>query len=56
MNPAKIEAIINWPRSRTVKEVQEFLEFANYNRKFIEGYSQIAVSLTRLTKKNTPFI
>ena len=56
INPAKVEAITDWPKPRTVKEIQEFLGFANYNRKFIKGYSQIIVPLTRLIKKDTPFI
>ena len=52
MNSVKIKVIINWSRSRNLKNVQVFLEFANFYRKFILSYSQIANSLIKLTKIN----
>jgi hypothetical protein len=36
-------------------EVQQFLGFCNYYRRFIKGYSDIAEPLTRWTKKDVPF-
>ena len=51
MDPAKVFAITEWPRPRSVKEVQSFLGFANFYRKFIEHYSAIASPLTYLTRK-----
>ena len=42
MDPAKVSAITEWPRPRSVKEVQSFLGFANFYRKFIQHYSAIA--------------
>ena len=41
--------------SETVKEVQGFLGFANFNRYFIEKYSHKAEPLTRLTQQNQRF-
>ncbi|MCQ8811502.1 hypothetical protein NQU36_26180, partial [Escherichia coli] len=38
-----------------VKDVQSFLGFANFYRRFIRGYSEICVPLTRLTKKDSPW-
>ena len=35
----------------TVKEVQAFLGFANFYRRFIKNYSKVAQPLTELTKK-----
>jgi len=32
-------------------EMQSFLGFANFHRRFIQDYSQVAGSLTELTKK-----
>ena len=41
-----------WAAPRSVKEVQGFLGFANFYRKFIKGFSSIAVHLSALTKKD----
>ena len=35
--------------------MQEFLEFTNYNRKFIEEYSKKVLLLTDTTKKDVKF-
>ena len=51
MDPSKIASVTEWPEPKTVKEVQGFLGLANFNRKFIQGYSRIAAPLTDLTKK-----
>ena len=51
MDPAKVAAIMEWPQPRSVKEVQSFLGFANFYRKFISTYSAIAAPLTTLTRK-----
>ena len=52
----KIEAVKRWPRCKTVAEVRSFLGFVSYVRKFIRGFSQIALPLVRLTKKDVPFV
>src|SRR5271167_794946 len=56
MDPAKIASVLGWPRPTSVKEVQAFIGFANFYRKFIKGYSAMAAPLTNLTKKDKPFI
>ena len=38
-----------------VKDVQSFLGFANFYRRFIYGYSKIAAPLTHLTRKDVAF-
>ena len=50
MDPQKIESILEWKQPRCVKDVQAFLGFANFYRRFIKAYSTIAAPLTRLTK------
>ena len=35
MDPAKVYAILDWPTPRSVKDVQSFLGFATFYRKFI---------------------
>ena len=56
MDPEKVKAIKEWPRPRTIKDIQKFLGFVNFNRTFIEKYSHQAEPLTRLTRKDTPFV
>ncbi|KAI7151490.1 hypothetical protein KC349_g9431 [Hortaea werneckii] len=56
MDPKKIQSIEEWPTPKTVTEIQAFLGLANYNRKFVEGYSRLAIPLTSLTKKDTEFV
>ena len=56
MDSAKTQVISDWPVPKNVKEVQSFLGFANFYRRFIANYSDIVVPLTRLTRKDTPFI
>ena len=51
-NLVKIDVIINWFNLVNMKDVQSFLEFANFYRRFIYDYSKLVVSLTRLIKKN----
>jgi len=52
MDPAKVQTIQDWPEPRKVKDVQSFLGFANFYRRFIHEYSDIVVPLTRLTRKD----
>ena len=40
MDPIKVEAVRDWPTPRNKKEVQQFLGFVNFYRRFIEGYSK----------------
>jgi hypothetical protein len=54
-DPEKIARIRDWPTPNKVKEVQSFLGFANYYRKFVEGYSRVAAPLTELTRKSQEF-
>ena len=52
MDPAKVQTVLDWPEPRKVKDVQAFLGFANFYRRFIHDYSAITVPLTRLTRKD----
>ena len=55
MEPGKIAAIQQWETPTWKKEVQAFLGFANYYRRFIQDYAQRVKPLTELTKGKTPF-
>ena len=51
MDPVKIEAILDWPTPKKVKDVQKFLGFANFYRRFIGSFSKMAKPLTSMTRK-----
>ena len=46
MDPAKINTIKDWQEPQKVKDVQSFLGFTNFYRRFISDYSDIMVLLT----------
>ncbi|KAK6303564.1 hypothetical protein J4Q44_G00260180 [Coregonus suidteri] len=46
----RVSAVRNWQTPTTVKEVQRFLGFANYYRRFIRGFGQVAAPITSLLK------
>ncbi|KAL0165801.1 hypothetical protein M9458_037645 [Cirrhinus mrigala] len=50
MDSTKVQAVTDWPQPTTVKELQRFLGFANFYRRFIRDYSTIASPLTSLLK------
>ena len=49
MNPAKVTTIKEWAKLERVKDVQAFLGFTNFYRKFIKGFSNVARPLIALT-------
>ena len=55
MSSAKVKTIQEWLEPKKVKDIQSFLGFANFYRRFIFNYSDIVILLTRLTRKNTPW-
>ena len=55
MDPVKIEGVSRWPEPSNVKEVQSFIGFCNFYRRFIQGFSEIARPLHDLTKKDAPW-
>ncbi|GJX16234.1 putative reverse transcriptase domain-containing protein [Tanacetum coccineum] len=55
VDPAKIESIKDWATPKTPTEIRQFLGLAGYRRRFIEGFSKIAKSMTKLTQKGIKF-
>ncbi len=54
-DPAKVEAVAKWPVPDTRKALQRFLGFANFYRRFIRNFGQVAAPLTALTSIKVPF-
>ncbi|KAI2644866.1 Transposon Ty3-I Gag-Pol polyprotein [Labeo rohita] len=50
MDPQKLKAVRSWPLPTSLKQLQRFLGFANFYRRFIQGFSATAAPLTALTK------
>jgi len=51
MDPAKVQAISDWPVPRSTRAVWGFLGLAGYYRKFVHNYGAVAAPLTALLKK-----
>jgi hypothetical protein len=56
MDPEKVRAIIEWGTPNHLKEVQAFLGFVNFYRRFIKDFSKVAKPLIKLTRKDQPFV
>ena len=51
MNPKKFNTITEWPLPKSVKQIQSFLGFTNFYRRFIHHYADLAIPLNLLTTK-----
>jgi len=47
----KVKGVLNWLVPRNIKEVQKFLNLANYYRRFIKDFARIAALLYALVRK-----
>ena len=56
MDPDKISTIIDWSAPTCLRDVQAFVGFANFYRRFIKGFSKIVAPLVAKTKKGTSFV
>ncbi|KAI2660465.1 Transposon Tf2-6 polyprotein [Labeo rohita] len=48
MDERKVNSVLNWPRPTTLKELQRFLGFSNFYRRFIRNFSSVAAPLTTM--------
>lgn len=55
MDPKKLNGIREWPTPWNTKDVQKFIGFCNFYRKFIHNYSNITQPLNKLLSKNRKF-
>jgi len=60
MDPEKVSCVWGWVTPKNVTDVQYFLGFATFYRRFIKDYSKVGTPLTRMTKKEggkyVPFV
>src|SRR5258705_528819 len=52
MDPVKVQGVTDWPQLTKVKDVQSFIGFVNFYRRFIQNFSEIARPLHALTQKS----
>ncbi len=52
----KLEAVLSWPSPRNVKQLQGFLGFVNFYRRFIKDLAKMSIPLFRLLRKDVPFV
>ena len=50
MDPERVQVIAEWPIPQTFRDIQVFLGFCNFYRRFIHGYSRLTAPLTELLK------
>ncbi|XP_073219904.1 uncharacterized protein [Cicer arietinum] len=56
VDPIKVESVLEWKAPKSVTEIRSFLGLAGYYRRFIEGFSKLALPLTKLTRKGELFV
>jgi len=56
VDPSKVDAVSQWETLKSVTEIRSFLGLAGYYRRFIEGFSKLALPLTQLTCKGKAFV
>ena len=56
VDPSKFEAVMSWEAPRSPSDIKSFLGLAGYYRRFVQIFSKLAGLLTKLTRKDVPFV
>jgi len=48
----KIDGVLSWSKPKNVKYIRKFLGLANYYRRFIKDFTQVARLMNTLMRKN----
>ena len=46
----RIQAVKAWPKPKSIRDIQVFLRFTNFYRRFIQGFNKIITPLTSMLK------
>ena len=52
MEKEKMNGVLSWPEPKNVKDITKFLGLANYYRRFIKDFAQVARPMKILTRKD----
>jgi len=52
MEKEKVDGVLSWPKPKNVKDVRKFLSLANYYRRFIKDFAQVARPMNMLMRKD----
>ena len=55
VDSGKVKDVMSWERPKSVFEIRSFLGLAGYYRRFIEDFSRLAATMTRLTRTEVKF-
>lgn len=56
VDPSPIITVRNFPRPRNIKELRSFLGLVNYDRRFINQFSELVKELAHVLKKGSRFL
>ena len=52
MEKEKVDGVLSWPEPKNAKDIRKFLGLANYYRRFIKDFAQVARPMNMLTRKD----
>jgi len=52
MKKKKVDGVLSWPEPKNMKDIRNFLGLANYYRRFIKDFAQVARPMNMLTRKD----